>query len=398
MLTKMTLTFPSWVGYGVWVALIAGDGLSTKVSFGKPQPSAKIAFYDLCSKKDISISTGLKVGLRADFKDLEPGKTLAIEATLTPTGVHSDSSSRSTIRFRKNIQANSDGQVVLSRTVKFKDAPTPVLEPETLWNVRLVWHQIETPFGGGSHNAIRVVEKKIDRLFQILSPVICSWETPVALDSEYYFNQNEDSMEVSRDFISQRNITDVQGPNLELWDHLISNGPFSQIRGLAPFQYSYPWAFLWATRTQLDRPTRRVRQTWKLSRGEGGFFGRRLTFERFRAMELRKEKIGQCPVWTIGRMGYLDSGKVSMEFDLVEFDPVELEHIEVTDGPQRIQALMEARRPALNTCDTRTFGKLRSQFRVPADQHGLLFFYPEKQVGSIAGRPVQGTQNEELSK
>jgi hypothetical protein len=338
--------------------------------------NTELVTFDLCSNREIEIFSKNKIGLNITLHDLVPRHPVWIEVSLSPANhALNPSDKHVSKKFTEKIKISDNTSLSIKRKIKLLNIEKHRFEIglSQTWNIQLMWIQPTAPHSGGSaFKTLQFVEKKVKRLYAVTDSMLCAWETPPDLDSQLYFNPDQDVLRVSRETSVRPGVSTFLGLDGVTQDHYQLQFPY-----LITPPEGVPSRFLGSfylanQKISFTETVKKMTQKWNLSSGESGVFGKRLTFQRFPAIEYQKTSTQSCSHWEIATQGLLDIGAASNEF--VVFPKAATRNFQ--SNPDRIVKFLESQRPRLNTCDS-SLSEAHIQAHSQVGTEGLVYFYPE---------------------
>lgn len=247
---------------------------------------------------------------------------------------------------------------------------------------KVLWAEkdVAVPRGGGSSASI--ADPNDDTAYRIKRPVQCYWQSNTEVVSEYYFNpsynqelrinrEEELSSYVGRRFgigIGVGNFFEINHRGAMPYPFLVGNTMVGSKQPILPATLPFEiWVFTNWTTTYATRTSTSLSQHWNLHAQDGGFIGRRYSFQRYNAIEFVKDKKKGCPVWKQAREGVLDVGVPSETLYSV---PAHLQGDPIAAGK-----FMDTIMPPLNTCSDEH--PVNRKFEVKAPNGDFVIFYPK---------------------
>jgi hypothetical protein len=208
--------------------------------------------------------------------------------------------------------------------------------------------------------------------FKIMTDSECVWETDPSINSDYYYNDINQIMEVHRENILSTGSGGFRGFSL-------GNGPTlgGDIESipLSAGNTSIPgmgWFFgEWSGQHSLLQSIE-VRNDWTLAKNEGGFFFDRFSFHRIQAdrYEWVQPRHG-CGSYVKTASGALDIGSRTTEFNSVPLN--------YSGQPDQVLNFVARQRPTVDTCQTDVNVQARrADYLISSDQDNMMFFYPNQ--------------------
>lgn len=371
-------------------ALLASASLSARADAPAVSPtlgtSTYVSFIDTCTGNEVSLAPPSEGGINgvldagdvdlyANVQGADANTKIQFRLVVAPMGfVNNELDKQNLEEFDEKTDGN--GQVVIKRKISLKKWRNKLTPTGVVAN--LMWHQkpVSEKSGGGSASIFLPAKKQA---FRIISQAQCYWEGPVSVVSQYIRNEQANSeMALSREerlekFVARvygfgigfGNSLFIQDRRVGVWGNPTRGDGMSVVfPSDAPvgFWVSDRWFRVFGTKA-----TSSVEQKWYLHPADGGFFGSRYLFTRFKVEEYQRVGHGVCNKWQIKKTGMLDVGIPNETFYSVPWY--------MAGHPDQAQEYMENMRPALNTCgDAIKNGDV--QFLLKGQTDDMMYFYP----------------------
>jgi hypothetical protein len=372
-------------------------------------PGTKVRFVDNCTGEETATTSPNGVSIAVDIEQLDRLKPLWIELQVGPPEQPDGSHIFSTYKLKKIYYPNDHkflrhlrigpssledvvddkGHFHLKKhlTVKHRDDKLLKNPENRVWVARLRWTQsgmenLNLGKGGSGGAWIYLLESTGDRFYRAVRPSVCSWQTPIQIQSEYRYNSDIDDMHLT----SKTKWFEVQGNKRGVAAGLLRNQNFGGIAAGGHQNYNpnpmlmnpgavpggvAGWYFKHWKTVSATRGSTQVSRTWVMGTDQGGFFGTRYHFDRIPVEEYALEKKGifECAKWNVVRRGYLDVGFQETDFYIVPKSMASQSEI----ASEFVQKLS----PPVNNCfGLRNLHKGQPEFRLPDSGDGMQYFYP----------------------
>lgn len=289
----------------------------------------QIHFVDRCSKKPISVKAGQKVSVAIKIEGLTRRDPVRLTLVTGPKG-YTDQGQQVVLQRQKGKKLTPDetGTVYFEKWIRVpKVDPIMASHPEQrMWEARVDWQQdpsAQGPTAGVGFAYLMLMPERSNKIYEIQGSPIQTWYTPFKPISDYKYNSDTGSMQLSRSVAWHESFgrlidSEMGVSSIALQQGFVGAGPsptntaVGGRNGLVIFSGWKHW--------QRDPRVLHMTRRWRLAAKQGGAFGSRYKFERVPAKELsfinRSKKDG-CGTWQYTREGTLDVGSLEVEFHVI---------------------------------------------------------------------------------
>jgi len=300
----------------------------------------RLDFFNTCNNGPISISSENKAILKFEITGLQPGAYLKYQLYLGAVGKNLWS------RNDDGIEIGDSGRFQYKKKIKLdKKRILKDVEGPGIYRASLHWSLEDNSASGATVKDIFIVNDNEERFFKVESNPICKWQTDIYISSEYHFNEGTGSKRLSR----QEALYDLSGVNLQPGISIgngssNNSGVLSTLRSSSPltsqiFFFSHYHNYIKTNASYLI-----ISQAWELLPGQGGYYGERDTFIRYKAQAYKRhKKFLKCEQWKTRKIGYLDVATTTTDFFVVPKS--------MSNDLEKSVEFMENAIPSINTCN-----------------------------------------------
>jgi len=336
-------------------------------------------FEDTCSNEKTNVYFGKNVRYESQLNGLKPGVRVLLQLRVSPANRNSKASTLSYV-WDDVKSANGNGELSISKKIKLpKRSKLQALLPQDReWVAELRWYELTTAdrnsTGGTEYAYLYLAKDENERFFRVLSPAICTWETAPKIASEYFYNSDQNWMDLYRQRMNLDAFSREGGVHLGVGPNPNRLGPetIDPSRNNPLSENVMGWFFIGSEKFSSVTESFSSQQRWRLRHRQGGYFFSRSQFMRFPVEKIEYDSdASRCGSWKSKGYGYLDLGAEIEDFITIPRNMIE--------NDQAVRDFAESMRPTFNSCEDSGLSTGESDVYIPSfSENSELFnrFYP----------------------